>query len=215
MNATWLTLFKIAGGDVIAVIVHFLYNILKSPMFISIVAGGFIAGVALFCSNYLYRLLVSPKLGIDEDEISETMDGYIRVKVKNEGKTSADNCVGKISFNNVCEADLLELPEIITDITPVRFRPIKEMKLIWANTDSENITINAHDNEVLSVLRKAPSYESAIGVVKKTFDRWCLLKSSEGKEYLGKISVTAANAKGTEINFSIKSSDGKIKMVLF
>lgn len=190
---------------------------IKSSTFISRVGGGVIAGIALFISNILYRRWIRPKLSIEASEISETEDWFIRVVVKNEGKTAAQNCVGKISIDNVSADDLLKLSGIVTDIDQVNFRPTKGMNLPWTNTNSEYNTINAHDNEVLNVFQKVSSENVlAIGVCmeKGVFNKRCVLKYSEGKEYFGKISTTTENAKGTEINFIMKVVDGKINLKL-
>jgi hypothetical protein len=190
---------------------------IKSSTFLSIVGGGVIAGIALFVSNILYRWWVRPKLSIEAGEISETEDWFIRVVVKNEGKTAAQNCVGKISIDNVSADDLLKLSGIVTDIDQVNFRPTKGMNLPWTNTNSEYNTINAHDNEVLNVFQKVSSENVlAIGVCmeKGVFNKRCVLNYSEGKEYIGKISTTTENAKGTEINFIMKVVDGKINLKL-
>ncbi|NMX20983.1 hypothetical protein C5S30_00800 [ANME-1 cluster archaeon GoMg4] len=157
-----------------------------------------------------------PKINIEAGEISETEDGIIRVVVKNEGKTSAKNCRGKISIE--CSADDLR-EDFFTVIKPRRFRPVKEINLRWTNTYSGSITINAHDNEPLTVFQKIPKKSDLViavhGDTHPFGDYICVLKYLDGKDYRGKINITAANAKGKEINFRIKMEDDMIKTELF
>ena len=72
------------------------------------------------------------------------------------------------------------------------------------------------DDEVLSIFKKVScESEKAIAVGSRGFDARCVLKSLKGKEYRGKINITAANAKGKEINFRMKMEGDTIKMKLF
>jgi len=184
-------------------------------VFNDIAVGGIIAAVALFLSNLALQRWNRPKIIMGAGEISETEDGFIRVVVKNEGKTAAKNCRGKISIE-CSEDDLRE--DFFTVINPKHFRPVKEINLRWTNTHSESITINAHDNEPLTVFQKIPKESNlVIAVYGDTHSTKyiCVLKYLDGKEYRGKINITAANAKGKAIDFRMKMEDDKIKTELF
>jgi len=190
-------------------------------MLVGVAIGGIIAGFSLFIGNFLFRHYFRPKLDIIEEELPREQKlkyPFIRVVVKNEGETAAQNCVGKISFDKVSEADLLNRGPSL--LSPSYFIPIKRMSLHWANTSLGGgcITINAHDDEALDVcqLIHIGEKEYCIDVFSEEglSRKRCCLKYYEDKEYEGTIHITAANVKGKEKNFIMRMKGGKINLRL-
>lgn len=226
MNETWFTGFKVAVGDIIS----FFVTIIKSETFISFIFGALIAALALLGSNLLYRRWLRPKLKITKERESKDSP-YIRVLVKNKGKTAAKNCVGKITLSKVSRGKGRELEEITKDdlkegefyftMQPDNFIPITRMSIHWANIvlGGGAITINAKDDEALdvAVLRKKEEIFH-IDVFSEDGDRGpnrCRLIYYEDGEYRGRIYITAANANPQEINFKMKMANDNTKIELF
>ena len=145
---------------------------------------------------------------------------FIRVIIKNEGKTAAQNCVSKISFEKVSANDLCDRHPSFISPDPSEFIPITRMSLHWANTflGGGCITINAHDDEALDV-GKLVRIEGNIYCIDIFSEQGlspmrCSLKYYENKEYTGKIHITAANAKGKEKDFIMRMKGGKINLRL-
>lgn len=196
---------------------------LIGDMLMGVAIGGVIAGFSLFIANLSYRYCLRPKLDIIEEELPREQKlkyPFIRVVVKNEGETAAQNCVGKISFDNVSATDLCDRSPSFISPDPSKFIPITRMSLHWANTflGGGCININAYDDEALDV-GKLIWIEGNIYCIDVFSEQGlspmrCSLKHCEDKEYEGTIHITAANAKGKEKNFIMRMKGGKINLRL-
>jgi len=110
---------------------------LMEDMLVGVAIGGIIAGISLFIANLAIRRYLRPKLDIIEEELPREQKlkyQFIRVIIKNEGKTAAQNCVSKISFEKVSANDLCDRHPSFISPDPSEFIPITRMSLHWANT---------------------------------------------------------------------------------
>jgi hypothetical protein len=213
----------------------------KEIMLEQIKSYDLILAIILFFSGFIVDIVArightwyySPKLTIESDiplqnqEIRVGMGSssngerrdvnYHSIKIKNDGRTSAENCKGLIFLNGIDQEDIISNP--IYDqamIYKLTSRGISGA-VCWAcGGNPQYITINSKDDELLDIYKviiKNSNFEQIVIPSEKGWEKPRVFLKA--KEYNGKLKITAANVKPVEKSFKLKIEETDVKIYFY
>ena len=183
--------------------------------------GGALIGAALggFFRDWIAEKYFRPKLYILDESVIPSLGGEVhrRIMIANKGKRAAQNCIGMITLD-ATEDDVWEPPhrdfvvqdEPRPDLWKGHFRKIEGMSLCWSRAGNpEAIVINRETSQALEFY--IAHFGSHITIPSE--EGWNPYRVHlKGKEYLGKICVTSANADPAWASFRLIPEVDDVKL---
>jgi len=159
-----------------------------------------VSGQAIY--GYIYR----PDIQIQDEANSHSSERVVRhrIKVKNKGKSTAEDCVGYITIENAEKNDVVDLPHDSCERAFINnsenYTPITDEGLCWSFNEKEQI--NPH---YLSIFPKTHKLLELYHVERKGTELYIKIPSELGwstfrvklkeKVYTGTLKIAARNVK--------------------
>lgn len=193
----------------------------------------FVLGISVdLVTRLIHSWYMSPKLDIDSDvplyeevrrdvifndnDKEKRFQRYHSIKIKNNGRTSAENCIGSIFLNVTDEKEIISEPIYYKSIINKLTSRGVSGAVCWARQGNpQSVTINSKDEELLDVYKiiftNANKLEKLIIPSEKGWEKFRVVLKP--KVYDGKLKITAANAEPVEKAFKLKIEETDVKII--
>ena len=191
----------------------------------------FVLGISVdLVTRLIHSWYMSPKLDIDSDvplyeevrrdvifndnDKEKRFQRYHSIKIKNNGRTSAENCIGSIFLNVTDEKEIISEPIYYKSIINKLTSRGVSGAVCWARQGNpQSVTINSKDEELLDVYKIifTNKLEKLIIPSEKGWDIFRVVLKP--KVYDGKLKITAANAEPVEKAFKLKIEETDVKII--